>query len=861
MVITHNLLAMNAGRMLDLNNRTGAKSTEKLSSGYKINRAADDAAGLAISEKMRRMIRELNQGAENTQDGISFVQIGDGAMEEICDIVNRITELSVKAANGTCAQEDRAYIDQEVQALKKEINRIADTTVFNEISVFDNHSVVFGLEGTPKDLQIFDATYDASGNVVTYGGFLFHGERITWDMIDSDMISIDSGTGKQVFNGGEYSYTSANTGYSFAFHCENGDVPPIITREISIAADSSGIILGKERFAWSQVCDMNGNACSESNLHAGPWAVDYYGAKFTFTVPDSITSLEELAKDVDSCKSASVSYNWEVYYKDGSLEKAVDVNRNTVDVTDNRVTQTAAHSMVTADKKNLEMTVKADDTGICLLKPDGTELAGSRKSWQDLGIASWDQGMKVPGLNNGTRVTYSYADNGTGLKFEFALSDITSKDSVIAGLDGMKITGTPADVQYSPTVETHPGNRVDAVTIHNANVRFAFQEELTIGRNFDIENWTMSSNSVQYNNVGILSADFDSGIQFRGATAPAESGIRTTISTYLNWVKGEKLNGNSSVSAADYTNTPNKVEITLRDNALPTRSFLMRVTYDYNDVFNDLIDNVEIKSVGTGHAASTGYYVYDAVGNKYVDSLIYLNNKKTVIDGDSTITDKVNAKLQAETDVKNMEKFQVVYKKEDALNTEVANAADVAETLFSRIFNDIANGITVKLTSQDYSRVNMDGDELSNHAKRPGYHALMKETPLKPDLYIVHSGQSGDATGIPKFAMNTTAMGIAFADCKTVETAEETLTGTRRALQYVAAKRSAYGAIQNRLEHTYNNNRNISENTSAAESRIRDTDMAMEMVKYSNINIIQQAGQAMLTQSNRSNQGVLSLLG
>ena len=132
MVVQHNLTAMNSNRMLGLTNATQAKSTEKLSSGYKINRAADDAAGLAISEKMRRQIRGLTQASANAQDGISMVQTAEGALNEVHDMLQRMNELAVKAANGTNQSEDQAYIQKEVTALVNEINRVAETTTFNE---------------------------------------------------------------------------------------------------------------------------------------------------------------------------------------------------------------------------------------------------------------------------------------------------------------------------------------------------------------------------------------------------------------------------------------------------------------------------------------------------------------------------------------------------------------------------------------------------------------------------------------------------------------------------------------------------------------------------------------------------------
>ena len=137
MVVQHNLTAMNSNRMLGVTTSSQAKSTEKLSSGYKINRAADDAAGLAISEKMRRQVRGLAQASANAQDGISCVQTAEGALSEVHDMLQRMNELAVKASNDTQTTSDRSYINQEVQALFSEINRVASTTTFNEQNLLD----------------------------------------------------------------------------------------------------------------------------------------------------------------------------------------------------------------------------------------------------------------------------------------------------------------------------------------------------------------------------------------------------------------------------------------------------------------------------------------------------------------------------------------------------------------------------------------------------------------------------------------------------------------------------------------------------------------------------------------------------
>ncbi|MBD5474789.1 MAG: flagellin [Lachnospiraceae bacterium] len=137
MVIKHNITAMNADRMLNLTTAGQAKSTEKLSSGYKINRAADDAAGLSISEKMRRQVRGLTQAAANASDGISCVQTAEGALIEVHDMLQRMGELAVKGANATLTSVDRDFIKQEVRQLMCEIDRVQSTTTFNEQNLLD----------------------------------------------------------------------------------------------------------------------------------------------------------------------------------------------------------------------------------------------------------------------------------------------------------------------------------------------------------------------------------------------------------------------------------------------------------------------------------------------------------------------------------------------------------------------------------------------------------------------------------------------------------------------------------------------------------------------------------------------------
>ncbi len=154
MVVQHNLRAVNSNRMLGLTAATQSKSTEKLSSGYKINRAADDAAGLAISEKMRRQIRGLTQASANSQDGISMVQTAEGALNEVHDMLQRLNELAVKSANGTNQSLDRSYIQKEVEQLQAEITRTADDTTFNQFNLLKSTKTITLQVGTEAANQI-----------------------------------------------------------------------------------------------------------------------------------------------------------------------------------------------------------------------------------------------------------------------------------------------------------------------------------------------------------------------------------------------------------------------------------------------------------------------------------------------------------------------------------------------------------------------------------------------------------------------------------------------------------------------------------------------------------------------------------
>ena len=168
MVVQHNMQAANANRMLGITTNAQSKSTEKLSSGYKINRAADDAAGLAISEKMRSQIRGLDRASTNAQDGISVVQTAEGALNEVHSMLQRMNELATQAANDTNTSKDRSQIQLEIDQLTSEINRVRSTTQFNTMNLlsgsFKNKKLQVGsLSGQSIELNISNMSANKLG--------------------------------------------------------------------------------------------------------------------------------------------------------------------------------------------------------------------------------------------------------------------------------------------------------------------------------------------------------------------------------------------------------------------------------------------------------------------------------------------------------------------------------------------------------------------------------------------------------------------------------------------------------------------------------------------------------------------------
>ena len=649
MVVAHNMQAANASRMLNITTSSQSKSTEKLSSGYRINRAADDAAGLSISEKMRKQIRGLNRALENAEDGISLVQTADGALEEVHSMLQRANELCVQAANGTNSEKDRADIQEEIAQIKDEIDRIGDTTSFNGQSLFRGD--------VKKSADADDSTTEAAGNV----------------MADDASPS---------------NYDSA---YRITADLSNGTFEVTSLSEVETTTD--GVTDSSSALAKKIATEYFPNAIKQITD-----AVPALAATANFTI-------DLYLKEVDGAGKVS-AYASCAGYSDGAGNYTTTVYSFTVDTDDFSDSDTTSDS---ARAGYLESTIAHEMTHSLMFAavPNGMYSASSTAFplWFKEGAAQLAGG----GMNR-----YQGWSNW--------LSNITD---TLSGENDSSKDSEIATQLVKDTVENNPYGR------------------------------------------GYL------------ATA------------YMSWLAHDNT-GSSEINSANIADGFNKILAEFQsgktlDEAVQslTGKTLSEVVSAFNSGSDDAVAFARRLAYNSG--SGDGSIIASSLSVGGIDIL-----------GDTVKPEDISVKIG-------------------------------------------------KVTEMTY----VDDDPpivLTPAANRISFHV----------------GSDADMTNkimVNLYEMNTVTIGIGNLDVGTEDSATSGITLCGKAIKYVSQIRSYYGAIQNRLEHTVANLDNVVENTEAAESRIRDTDMADEMVNYSKNNILAQAGQAMLAQANSSTQGVLSLLG
>lgn len=554
MVIQHNMAAENGKRMHKIVSGKLIGTSEKLSSGYRVDRAADDAAGLSISEKMRFQIRGLDRGSANINEGIGYCQVADGALHEMHDMLQRMNELSIQAANGTNSAADRSYIDDEIQMLKAEIDRICITTKYNQEYVFRCEDKIVSdtwevyrlkFQGYPDDLYIYNDSYDSVTKTAAYGGVAIGGKRYSWASISPDMY--DTATGK--FHAGEYSFRT-DDGTSLTLVCAEGSEPPQVSRKYFTAADQMGIRVNNELISWDDVWSASGKRFDRNNILNEQYSFDYHGVTISFT-PDE-------TDDFDAVMTRISGTVWNSTYRMPTEQTAViaDFSGTTMPITDkDQIKEYLANS------RNIPKYIlhAGDGTstfdGIWLEETDssgngtGTTVTGSQKSWADIGITNWGDQSTDIWSDKVYKYLYDYCTvpghngnpNTEEFGFNFQLINETSKDSVIDALDGVVLNCGSVTNSNQPeaTFDTNTfANVISSVLTYTGQL--SLKDEYNLGRDFEKEQDVFPPSG-----AGQLTLDTTAGV-----TEPI-------FIKYTNTIDGTPVEKTYAINQTTFTNLVN----------------------------------------------------------------------------------------------------------------------------------------------------------------------------------------------------------------------------------------------------------------------------------------------------------------
>ena len=775
MRIQHNIMAMNAYRNYNNNNKALSGNLEKLSSGYKINRAGDDAAGLAISEKMRAQITGLNAASKNVKDGISLVKTAEGAMQEIQDMLNRMDYLATQSANGTYQDEvDREALQKEVNQLKDEINRIADSANFNGIKLLDG---TWDVDGKDAAIKAAQAAIDAAN-----------------DPAKVDPAYNDSMTNKQVQNlmlplGGKGPNSAASVGTNTILETEKID-----RQKPSFEVNFNGM-------THTMSSTNNTTAASGITLSVGGAAVtitedDIY--KATGKEIGEVVTSEDLAKTFAAKIAAQTNNPGQVSITgtDGTAHKwnvKQDGEKLVFEFADAVTDELNEHYNVSFTSGTTTTHVNAAGkeftTGAHAVGTAGTgdytisaEVNGETVEFTFSAAATETTANLVNAFKN-AKGTLS---DGTEVK----LSDFFT--TAISGTNQIKITSKEGEDELS-------GNVINSVTVANGTgLTLAAGSVTSDGK----DGYTPGTS-------GYLNAGTE--VTVVGAPATSEQLASTSIDLKkLNITDGMKIKlGNQEFTFA-----------VGKDSVIDPKG------ENVIDLTAFEADQLKVSSTATSAQQLAASKLAEAAKDNDIFTVSHTGT-------DGLVGLKQLAEAKDSTDMTTMDKFAsyigvttVDEKATEALLKEAQ--AKKAEDLVK--------------AKEDLAAAEADGAKALN-------------------LQIGDTSDDFNQLGVKIGSMKTDALKITDLSIGTADDAAASIDVIKDAINYVSSVRGDLGAYQNRLDHTANNLSVMAENIQDAESTIRDTDVAEEMMSYVKNNILVQSAQAMLAQANQVPQGVLQLLG
>jgi len=963
MRIQHNIASMNAYRNYNNNTRSLSKNLEKLSSGYKINRAGDDAAGLAISEKMRAQITGLNAAQKNVKDGVSLVKTAEGAMQEIQDMLNRMDYLATQSANGTYDNEvDRANLQKEVDNLKTEINRIADSANFNGIKLLDGsldetikaqdavtetvtvdptkenaltfengklaevgqvlgtntvlHNEANGSTGTSFSVDLHNFKFEGGkGNTltmkmgdteITLKATEDHGKVEGADLVNAflgangyeitvDGKKVDTLDGMQI--NGQTMEVKAGAENTSRLTFTQKNAPASKADEIngSMEVTISGKVEPKKaQFTFNTadlaantttggVVTINGNSYtikdSDNDGTADTWAevikdMEKQGVLDDYKITEDGGKVTLTAKEAGKMNTPTISYK-EVdssartngtnttsgvdgvksKYTTGALTKTGAITKDEVATLTVNYTDAAGAAKTKAISYTLAGT-EADAAAVA------TQLIGALKADADLSSL-----FDISGDDTG--IILEAKEMGTG---KGAVTGITIGGTAATGTTKLALaTGTAtAAVDAEKDVWTYSVKGWNDSALGAVTLKDAANNELTI--DFDKLNAAGERGLKVGEYIATLEGDnLVLTAQKAGASAgqgPTANGTLTNFIAYNTYKDPVKLT-EAQINVVEEGAEGGKME---------------GITEGAHGDFN--VSTTNIKNVTAGGADRLASTYFDLTEDMVADGatikigedeFTFTTDPKKVgtSAGNVTFVDATSGDLA--TIAKNLTEaakgnavWTVGHDGNRITLTENKTHGDLDNNKTLQDYRDNANTIfdlsTKEGIEQSLSFVGAGSYEKENVVSEAteGGKALTLQIGDTSDEYNQMKVSVGDMhVSAMKLTDEKTgeSTSIADIDISTQDGAAKAVDVIKASINYVSSVRGDLGAIQNRLEHTQNNLSVMAENIQDAESTIRDTDVAEEMMGYVKNNILVQSAQAMLAQANQLPQGVLQLLG
>ena len=788
MVVNNNIPALFSFNAVTKTGNSLQKSIQKLSTGLRINSAADDAAGLAISEKMRAQIRGLDRAVSNSQDGISMIQTAEGALNETHSILQRMRELSVQSANDTLTQQDRGYIQLEIDQLREEITRIGNTTQFNKKKLLDGSAAVLWssdnlntkaiVNGGLRQVDQFGQKKAIEGNYkIDIKAEAGQGEIKKSDIFKvkhKDVISVSSKaafiseiTGKNLTAGEDYTVTgAANSAVATAVVAKKGQWDDGFIKGAFVNAGNAQLLV---------------EVIGKSDAGTGK------EASLTLRLTSIVTGLDGQSKTQTGTLTVKTKADGTAPADDIELNTVLTGFAGTAVVDKSKLLQTALTKINVGDKIIYQSSPDDGDVQLQVAGPGATPAAKYNLTAADAAVGKTLtlRHFEIDAKTGESKI----AD--VSLKF-----DATKPDGSAVGADDLKAALATFKAYKVGDVARGDVKLRDLDKFWDAQGRFMLTDPQTI---------TITQGDGKQAKVTLYAND-----------------TLNDVADKLNKAIGRKVE-DGGLGQGEYVDSLDHFVSFVNEKTATNTSESVAGTFVIRSVVPGATGRLNFAGDEDLIKAFSLNVIQDAKESNYTVDITDAHTGKSVVSGVTTTGNRLIGVLHSNIDVE----------------------------------FDAMTGIRSKW--DEASKSYIFDSEAVKKLKDAGKMSTILHLADNTTVFQIGANE-GEDMGINIGDMRAHALGLNAVLVTDRASAARSITIIDNALDKVSTQRAKLGAYQNRLEHTINNLTVAGENLTSAESRIRDTDMAKEMMNFTKLNIMLQAGNAMLAQANQLPQGVLSLI-